>query len=161
MQFCDSVERQASLTPACMLYVDRGLCYVGEMRCLSVSLWRLQRQTVTEGRKRGRMLQPHYIQCTSVLAASSRVTPVSKVNQTGTIRLIKHASPWRAFSSGSQICFPRAPADVMPTDKREWVTPVWAATSLCPVNSRKQPSDPHFMPVKSEKQSGNAIWRCV
>lgn len=132
--------------PVCTLYVDRGLCCVEEMRCLSMPLWRFTKtETVTErARERGRMLRPHYIQCTSVLAASSRVTPVSKVNQTGTIRLIKHASPWRAFSSGSQICFPRAPADVMATDKREWVTPVWAATSLRPVNGRKQPFDPHL-----------------
>lgn len=106
-----------------------------------LSLWRLQGETVTE-KKSGRMLQPHYIQCTSALAGSSRVTPVSKVNQTGTIRLIKHASPWRAFSSGSQICFPRAAADVMATDKREWVTPVWASASLRPMNGRKQLSDP-------------------
>lgn len=82
-------------------------------------------------RKRGRMLQPHYIHCTSVLAASSRVTPASKVNQTGTIRLIKHASPWRAFSSGSQICFPRAPADVMATDKKRMGDPCVSPPPVC------------------------------
>lgn len=110
-------------------------------------------------RKRGRMLWPHYIQYTSVLAASSRVTPVGKVMQTGTIRLIKHASPWRAFSSGSQICFPRALADVTAADRKEWVNPgvsVHQFASQWTVENK--PFDPHFMPMESEKYSSNAAW---
>lgn len=141
-----TARRRKSLTPGlhAVCWQRPLLCRRNEMSvCAAVAFTKTE--TVTErARERGRMLRPHYIQCTSVLAASSRVTPVSKVNQTGTIRLIKHASPWRAFSSGSQICFPRAPADVMATDKREWVTPVWATTSLRPENSRKQPFDPHL-----------------
>lgn len=87
------------LTRSLLGLVERGLCYAAgmRMRLLSTAARRLQRGTGDGEREEGRMLRPHYIQRTSVLAASSRVTPASKVNQTGTIRLIKHASPWRAL----------------------------------------------------------------
>lgn len=59
-------------TPACMLRVDRGLCCAGERNEMSVPQ-RSDRGREEDGRKKGgRMLQPHYIQRTSVLAASSR-----------------------------------------------------------------------------------------
>lgn len=107
-----------------MLYVDRGLCYVGEMRCLSEPRWRLQRATVTE-RKTGRMLQPHYIQGTSVLAAfvqgdSGEQGEPDRNNTINQTRLsLKSLFLWgRKFASrGQRLTSWRL-------IKREWVTPV-------------------------------------
>lgn len=139
--------------------LTEAFCYVGEIRCLCLYKDRQWH------RKRGRMLWPHYIQYASVLAASSRVTLVGKVMQTGTIRLIKHASPWRAFSSGSQMCFPRAAADVTAADRQEWVNPGVSGQPVCiPVNCPKQPLWPPFHAGgvgEKKKYSIDAAWREV
>lgn len=113
-------------------------------------------------RKAGRMILPHYIQRTSVLAPSSGDSgEQGEPDRNNTINQTRLSlkSPFRL---GRKFVSRGHRADVTAADEKEWLTPALAAASVGPA---KQSETSHLTLVwceaASDKQSGNAMWRCV